>query len=127
MLSQKRQNRNEQAKLSISLAISLHLVFMQVGKQNDYVNFRPKELIFSFLPVLPNFRFFGRITEVRPENFIFQKRGECSYIDRFRNIWKVCKLVKIVHFLLSIERLYFFGRIFLKSPVAELSARMAEK
>jgi hypothetical protein len=46
---------------------------MQIGKQNDYVNFRPKELIFSFLPVLPNFGFFGRITEVRPENLFFKK------------------------------------------------------
>jgi hypothetical protein len=85
-LYRKRQHRNEQAKFRNSLAISLHLAFMQIGKQNGYFNFRPEVLILSFLPVLPNFRFFGRITEVRPENILFKKRGAFSYIDRFRNI-----------------------------------------
>jgi hypothetical protein len=73
----KRQHRNEHA----NLAKASQFLYMQIGKQNGYVNFRPEVLILSFLPflpVLPNFRFFGRITEVRPENKFFLERAECS-------------------------------------------------
>jgi hypothetical protein len=38
-------------------------------KKNGYFNFRPEVLTLSFLPVLPNFRFFGRIIE----NIFFKK------------------------------------------------------